>query len=49
MPVHPAHLHPPDVDASGRRPVRFVAMRRDIVIGIVIVVVLETARMRPGG
>jgi len=24
-------------------------MRRDIVIGIVIVVVLETARMRPGG
>jgi len=47
--VQPAHSH--QIDLTPPRAVAFTdpAVQRNLLIGIVIVVLIERARMRPGG
>jgi len=47
--VQPAHSHRTDLTRLVSNPFTRRAMRRDLLIGIVIVVLIERARMRPGG
>src|SRR2546428_3828033 len=47
--VQHAHSHRTDLTRLAADPFTTGVMRRDLLIGIVIVVLIERARMRPGG
>ena len=47
--VQHAHSHRTDLTRLAADPFTTRVMRRDLLIGIVIVVLIERARMRPGG
>jgi len=47
--VQAAHSHRTDLTRWVSNPFTRPVMRRDLLIGIVLVVLIERARMRPGG
>src|SRR5207247_6665993 len=47
--VHPAHSHPPDLTGTAYSRFTDRSMQRSLLIGVIVVVLIERARMRPGG